>query len=447
MRLIRTELNPFDITFDKENPRDQTQSQIENDPQFKKLKEDIEEIGLFYPVAIKKEKVNGKEYVLVDGERRLRASQSLKLEKIPVILVEGDFDKRVLAYKLHMLSKPWSKKVQVKSVNQIISELKEDGMSEDEILKIVEDLTKMPRDQIRAILKILRYPKEAVELMEEQKSYRTYLTESENNFIPFIKESFPKLFDKYDEKKLRKIIGKKLVDKKLGRTTWIFRNLKDYIKDECKNKGQAEERLGIFLENPDVDVKYIFEGVKSDNEGKEKEILNLFQSKNKKKKVCLDKNKHYREKFLSKEKKLIEEGIFEIIFNSLKESIKKFEEKTGVKIDSERKLQDCLHLILKSIFARVDYEDPTEKIGLKSNRLDFVLKDHKIIIETKFVRDKKHAKDVEDELSKDYNKYTLSEYCGKLYNYIYDPNCFITDQANLISGLRKTIPNAICYIQ
>jgi len=119
MEFKRIELNPFEIAFDKENPRDETQRQIENEPGFKKLKENINEIGIFYPIGIKKEKADGKEYVLIDGERRLRVAQSLKLKKIPVILVEGDFDKRILAYQLHMLEKPWDIKVRVKSINLI----------------------------------------------------------------------------------------------------------------------------------------------------------------------------------------------------------------------------------------------------------------------------------------------------------------------------------------
>ena len=46
---------------------------------------------------------------------------------------------------------------------------------------------------------------------------------------------FPALFEKYGAGDLRKIVGNKLLDKNLGETTWVFRNLKDYLEKKCKN--------------------------------------------------------------------------------------------------------------------------------------------------------------------------------------------------------------------
>jgi ParB family chromosome partitioning protein len=54
-----------------------------DEERIKELAESIEEIGLLQPVVVAK---NGDEYILVSGERRLRAYTMLKREKIPTLL-------------------------------------------------------------------------------------------------------------------------------------------------------------------------------------------------------------------------------------------------------------------------------------------------------------------------------------------------------------------------
>lgn len=440
LEIKRIELNPLEIAFDKENPRDENKKQIEEEPGFKKLKKDIMENGLLYPVVIKREEADGKKYVLVDGERRLRACQDVKLDKIPVILIEGNFDKRILAYKLHMLSKPWSMDVRVKSINQIVSELKSDGEAEEEILKIVEELTKMPREQIRDILKVLRYPKKVIELIEKQESYRTFLIESENTFIPFIRKDFLDLFEKYGEEGIRKIIGEKLLNKRLGATR-SFRDVKEYIQKKCKNKKRIEERIKLFLDNPKMEIGGIIEGVKRDNEEKEKEILQVVKEASVEKGIsAMD----LRAKLISKEKDLIEINVFDLIFNNLKGAIIEFEKRFDIKIDNEKKLQNVVYTILRSLFMSTEFEDPIGKICEKSDTPDFIIKEHRVILEIKYVRDKNQ---VYRELAEDYNKYMLSPYGEIIINYVYDPKRMINNHELYKKELNKLFPKALNYLE
>lgn len=58
------------------------------------LAESIKEIGVIQPILIKKS--NDKEYVLIAGERRLRASKIAGLKKIPVIIREVEDDKQAI---------------------------------------------------------------------------------------------------------------------------------------------------------------------------------------------------------------------------------------------------------------------------------------------------------------------------------------------------------------
>jgi ParB family chromosome partitioning protein len=79
-------INPQDIAFDKDNPRGLTEDQIVNDPNFKKLKSSIEEYGILEPVIIKKDESNEATYVLIDGERRLRAALAADQKEVPSVV-------------------------------------------------------------------------------------------------------------------------------------------------------------------------------------------------------------------------------------------------------------------------------------------------------------------------------------------------------------------------
>ena len=95
----------------------------------------------------------------------------------------------------------------------------------------------------------------------------------------------------------------------------------------------------------------------------------------------------------------------------------------------------------------MEFEDPTEKICGKSNRLDFVLKDHFIIIETKYVRDKDHVKKISEELSADYLRYKVTPYGKKIINYVYDPCNYIPGHEMFQKELKKIMKDANHYIQ
>jgi len=434
MELIRIELNPFEIAFDKENPRDETQKQIENEPNFKKLKEHIKQFGLFYPIGVKEEKTDGKKYVLIDGERRLRVCQSLKFEKIPVILVKGDFDKRILAYQLHMLEKPWDMKVRVKSTRLIISELKKEKKSEQEILISVEKLTKMPKERIKDILRILRYSEKVVKSIEKKESKRTYLIESEKNFIPFIKTKFPDLYKEYGVEKIRKIIGEKLLNDKLGKTK-SFRDFKSFVNKECGNKKDIVKKFMVnFFKNGNANLNQTINGIREYNKKEGKRILEIIKTKKdvpQTEDEVIITQMNFASRLISKEKCLIKNNIFDLIFKNLKESIKEYEKRSNFEINDELKLQDFLYSVLRCLFISVDFENPTEKVCGTSNKMDLVIKDHNVVIETKFVRDKNDHKRIFKELAEDYHKYKQTRYKKNMINYIYDPNNYLSQSHSL----------------
>ncbi len=63
--------------------------------------------------------------------------------------------------------------------------------------------------------------------------------------------------------------------------------------------------------------------------------------------------------------------------------------------------------------------------------MDFFLPAHDLVIETKCVRDRSHAKAVGDELVLDIAHYAIHPGCKKLWCVVYDPEHYLTNSAGL----------------
>ena len=85
-------VNPNKIDIFKENPRGETEVQIVTGSQFKQLMHSIKDFGVIEPLIVKKNVRAGKEFVLVDGERRLRAAILVNLKKVPILIAKDEAD-------------------------------------------------------------------------------------------------------------------------------------------------------------------------------------------------------------------------------------------------------------------------------------------------------------------------------------------------------------------
>ena len=91
---------------------------------------------------------------------------------------------------------------------------------------------------------------------------------------------------------------------------------------------------------------------------------------------------------------------------------------------NEYDVQDLLHTLLRPWVQDVRPEEYTPSYAGKSTRMDFLLPAHDLVIETKCVRDRQHAKNVGDELLLDIGHYTAHPACKKLWCVVYDPEPF-----------------------
>ena len=102
-----------------------------------------------------------------------------------------------------------------------------------------------------------------------------------------------------------------------------------------------------------------------------------------------------------------------------------------VAFSDEYDAQDALHALLRLHFDDVRPEEPTPSLAGKSARMDFLLKQEKIVVEAKMPRDKAHAKKNGEELILDIAHYEKHADCKTLVCLVYDPNSFIQNPAGL----------------
>jgi hypothetical protein len=113
---------------------------------------------------------------------------------------------------------------------------------------------------------------------------------------------------------------------------------------------------------------------------------------------------------------------------------------------SEYDVQDLLHSLLRPWINDIRPEEFTPSYAGSSTRMDFLLPAHRIVIETKIVRDRAHAKRVGDELIVDIEHYRRHPQCSSLWCVVYDPDHLISNAEGLrndLQGARSTPDGAV----
>jgi len=95
----------------------------------------------------------------------------------------------------------------------------------------------------------------------------------------------------------------------------------------------------------------------------------------------------------------------------------------------EYDVQDLMHALLKQHFNDVRAEEWTPSYAGKSSRMDFLLKNEKLVLETKKTRLGLDHKAVGDELAVDIVRYKSHPDCLILACFVYDPECRIGNPA------------------
>jgi hypothetical protein len=106
-------------------------------------------------------------------------------------------------------------------------------------------------------------------------------------------------------------------------------------------------------------------------------------------------------------------------------------------IQTEYDVQYLLRGLLKIFYSDVRDEEYTPSYAGSSTRVDFLLKNEKIIVEVKKTRDGLNDKKVGDELIIDFDHYQVHPDCKTLVCFVYDPEHRLKNPTGLINDLNS----------
>lgn len=106
-------------------------------------------------------------------------------------------------------------------------------------------------------------------------------------------------------------------------------------------------------------------------------------------------------------------------------------------IDDEYDVQDLLYAILTACFGDIRVEEPTPSYAGGSSRMDFLLKDEQVGVETKKTRKTLLDKQIGAELIIDIVRYKSYANCKTLICLIYDPDHNIVNPVGLVNDLNN----------
>jgi hypothetical protein len=107
-----------------------------------------------------------------------------------------------------------------------------------------------------------------------------------------------------------------------------------------------------------------------------------------------------------------------------------------LEVEDEYDVQDLLHSILRIFFEDVRPEEWTPSYAGKSTRMDFLLKNEKIVIEVKKTRPGLKDGQLGTELIEDITRHKTHPDCSQLICFVYDPEGRIGNPRGLESDLR-----------
>lgn len=125
-------------------------------------------------------------------------------------------------------------------------------------------------------------------------------------------------------------------------------------------------------------------------------------------------------------------------FHKVAQAIReRHDDRETIIIRDEYDVQDLLNSLLQIYFDDVRKEDFSPSHAGANSRLDFVLKNEKIILEVKMTSEKLTINKLGQDLLVDIGRYKEYPYCADLVIFIYDKGDFIRNKAGFITDLQK----------
>jgi hypothetical protein len=91
-------------------------------------------------------------------------------------------------------------------------------------------------------------------------------------------------------------------------------------------------------------------------------------------------------------------------------------------IEDEYDVQDILYVILKSVFPNLRDEDAIGKVGAKTTKIDLIIREERILVEVKMIKEKDlNETHFIEQLKVDFESYHECKWLRKLFCFVYDP--------------------------
>jgi hypothetical protein len=133
------------------------------------------------------------------------------------------------------------------------------------------------------------------------------------------------------------------------------------------------------------------------------------------------------------------EGVFKRFHTVALELNQRHEGRNSLMIEDEYDVQDLLRTLLFVFFDNIKPEEPTPSLAGSFTKMDLLLADQEIVIETKMTRNGISQKKIKEDIIIDKVHYKKHEHCKKLYCFVYDPSNKIRNPQGFQGELSDTV--------
>src|ERR1700684_2886675 len=155
------DISPDRISRDPDNPRLFFRSE-----EMDTLMASIRRYGIQVPISVFED---GKQYVLIDGERRWRCAKKLNLQRIPALVQQrpSPLNNLLLMFNIHALREQWDYLTIANKLPTVISLFKKEKR-EEPTEQDLSDITGLTRGQIRRCMFLVDLPEKYKGMLEDE---------------------------------------------------------------------------------------------------------------------------------------------------------------------------------------------------------------------------------------------------------------------------------------
>ncbi len=131
------------------------------------------------------------------------------------------------------------------------------------------------------------------------------------------------------------------------------------------------------------------------------------------------------------------ENLFDRFHLLVRELKRRHDHRHTLEVKDEYDVQDLVRTLLNLYFLDIRPEEYTSSYAGKSARMDFLLKNEKLVVELKMTREGLGGKEIGDQLIQDIERYKNHPDCKTLVCFVYDPDSVIYNPRGLENDLNR----------